>query len=381
MKVAHLTAHVSPRAGGLYFAVQQLVRHLARDTDVSVEVVGLSDRRGGGAPSWADLPLHLCRQSGPRRLGYASGLRPTLERLDADAVHAQGLWMYPSAVGRRWSRGAGRPHLVSPHGMLDPWALARSAWRKRLAGWLFENAHLHGAACLHALSTGEALAIRSHGLRNPVCIVPNGVELPELPASRDPGRNTRTLLFLGRLAPKKGLRELLHAWAAAGRAVSDWRLRIAGWDEGGHGDELRRLLDRLGPGPGVDLTGPAFDADKEAALREADAFVLPSFSEGLPMAVLEAWSHRLPVLMTDACNLPEGFDAGAAIRMAPEPASIALGLRRLVAMSDSERLAMGALGRALVERRFAWPTIARRMRDVYAWVLGGGPAPSCVITD
>ena len=63
--------------------------------------------------------------------------------------------------------------------------------------------------------------------------------------------------------------------------------------------------------------------------------MLPSFSEGMPIAVLEAWSYGLPVLMTEACNLPEGFAAGAALQIGPDRAGIGAGLRQLFAMSDA----------------------------------------------
>ena len=93
------------------------------------------------------------------------------------------------------------------------------------------------------------------------------------------------------------------------------------------------------------------------------------------MSVLEAWASQLPVLMTDQCNLPEGFACGGADRVEPTPASIAEGIRRLFSMSDDDRTTMGHKGRLLVESRFAWPTVAGRMQQVYHWILGGGDPP------
>ena len=128
--------------------------------------------------------------------------------------------------------------------------------------------------------------------------------------------------------------------------------------------------------------GPYYDAEKDAAFRHADAFVLPSHSEGLPMAVLEAWSYRLPVLMTPQCNIPEGFEANAALRMEPEPASIAEGLRQLAAHGCRRaRWQWGQRGRALVERRFTWPRVAEQMHHVYRWMVGEAEQPDCVVTD
>ncbi len=84
-------------------------------------------------------------------------------------------------------------------------------------------------------------------------------------------------------------------------------------------------------GRGVDATffaGPLFGAAKEAAYRHADAFVIPSTSEGMPTVVLEAWAYNLPVLMTPQCNLPDGFHQQAAIRIETNPESIEQGCAR-----------------------------------------------------
>jgi poly(glycerol-phosphate) alpha-glucosyltransferase len=130
--------------------------------------------------------------------------------------------------------------------------------------------------------------------------------------------------------------------------------------------------------PTVIFNGPAFGDAKDALLRRADAFILPSFSEGLPMAVLEAWAYGLPVLMTDQCNLPEGFANDAAIRIGTDAESIAEGMRSLLRSPTSDLRSLGRNGRLLVERQFTWPRVAAQMKEVYEWVLGGGTRPGCV---
>ncbi|WP_245937211.1 glycosyltransferase [Thioalbus denitrificans] len=194
---------------------------------------------------------------------------------------------------------------------------------------------------------------------------------------------SRVLLFLGRIHPKKGLANLLHAWAQELRASHgrSWHLVVAGWDQNGNQAELEGLVEGLGIGSTVHFVGPQFEKQKLASLLRADAFVLPSFSEGLPMAVLEAWAHRLPVLMTSQCNLPEGFAADAAVPMEPNVESIRQGLGTLFEMSSDELAEMGSRGCALVEDRFTWPAVAAQMCSVYAWVLGQGPRPDCVRLD
>ena len=124
--------------------------------------------------------------------------------------------------------------------------------------------------------------------------------------------------------------------------------------------------------------GPAFGEEKEAILRSADAFILPSFSEGLPMSVLEAWAYGLPVLMTPECNLPEGFACQAALEIRSgggsfqgSDFSFQQGLRTLLEMSDLERAAMGMRGRHLVEERFTWQKVAAQMKELYEDILSG----------
>src|SRR5580658_4163801 len=389
MKIGVLTASVSRQAGGVVASVRELCRSISAYGSVSI-FSGLDKHSEEDKQRWNPLSVITLPVSGPKSFGYMAGLTDALERSHLDLLHVHGLWMYPSVEGHRWAKAHRKPYVISPHGMLDSWALRNAQWKKRLASVLYEDANLKGAACLHALCDAELKAIRAYGLSNPVCVIPNGIDLPESqtgtkseaqPLSR---ANGRALLYLGRIHPKKGLTNLLHAWkmAAQGFGVpGPWVLVIAGWDQGGHETELKLLAARLGISSSVLFVGPQFDEAKRASYAHADAFVLPSFSEGLPMVVLEAWAHRLPVLMTHQCNLPEGFASRAAVQIKPEVGSIAAGLKTLFALPDHERLAMGARGQQLVEERFRWPHIAKQMLMVYRWVLGQGPKPGCVISE
>jgi glycosyltransferase involved in cell wall biosynthesis len=129
----------------------------------------------------------------------------------------------------------------------------------------------------------------------------------------------------------------------------------------------------------VFFVGPQYGLAKEIILRQADAFVLPSYCEGLPMAALEAWAYAKPVLMTPACNLAIGYDRNAAIRIDHDPMSIAEGLRRLLEMKSSELKRLGDNGHKIALQEFSWPSVAAKIKSVYTWLIGGGSAPDCVI--
>jgi poly(glycerol-phosphate) alpha-glucosyltransferase len=272
--------------------------------------------------------------------------------------------------------------------MLDPWAVRNSRWKKWLAHWLYEGAQMRGASCVRALNRAEEEAARLYGLNNPVCVIPNGIDLPTRPPGAPPPwsgkleEGRRVLLFLGRIHPKKGLEFLLRAWAALkteapGKAAA-WAAAVAGWDQGGHEAELQALARQLGLERDVLFLGPQFGEAKAACFAHADAFILPSHSEGMPMAVLEAWAYKLPVVMTLPCNLPRGFEAGAAIRVEPDAESVARGVAELMDMAKGERREMGLRGHRLVAEEFAWPRIAVQMEAVYTWLLGGGTPPDHV---
>lgn len=380
MQVVALSG-ISRSAGGLFYAVSSLYKEVeARGGSISVfgadEQFSTEDQA-----MWHPVPARQYKAYGP--LGSSPELRRLLAQSDADLIHQHGIWKDDQWAARQWQKKTGRPVVISPHGMLDPWARNNSAWKKQLVGRLFANDSLHRATCIHALCRSEAAAVRAYGLTNPIAVIPNGVDLPKKvrQANKNEQSGVKQLLFLGRIHPKKGIKELIIAWSKSDALQRGWKLLIAGWDDGEHEAALRRLSIDRGVENTVSFVGPQFGEAKEALLLSADAFILPSFSEGLPMSVLEAWSYGLPVVMTDYCNLPEGYDAGAAMRIEPNPESIAVGLERLARMPEAELQAMGGQGRKLVEQKFTWKKIAQDMSAVYEWCLSGKNPPECMVVE
>ena len=420
IRTANLTHSVSRNAGGLYESVRRLVQSLA-ETGMEVGVFGTEDEHtAADIGAWAPVKVQAFRAIGPHQFGYSPQFRRALEEFTPDLVHTHGLWAYSSVVTNHYRRRRGVPYVISAHGMLDPWAVNNSRWKKAIAHFFYEGVHLGEASCLRALCEPEARAIRQLGLKNPIAIIPNGIDLPEenqksgvrsqkseisAPISdlRSLASGRKVLLYLGRIHPKKGLVNLLKAWAAANRKSGEWILAIAGWDQGGHEAELKQLATELGivwkdarsqksevrsqtsdlhpltsGAASLLFLGPQFNEGKMACYQNCDAFVLPSVSEGLPMVILEAWAYGKPVVMTPECNLPEGFAAGAALRIGTDVASLQQGLEQLVRSSPADLAAMGANGRRLVQEKYAWPRLGREMAGLYEWLLGGGTKPECI---
>jgi poly(glycerol-phosphate) alpha-glucosyltransferase len=384
MELAVVASCISRSAGGLYLSVSQMAKAISL-LGVNCTVSGMRDKyTAEDLNQW--VPLNVCVYSrrGPGFFSVSRSMRKAILKSKPDIVHTHGIWLYPSLIDLTAKRQMKTPYVVSPRGMLDSWALQNSAWKKKLAGWVYENRHLSRADCIHALCESEYRSIRSYGLKNPVAIMPNGIDLPNLeeekkaipPWGPQVDKDKKVMLFLGRIHSKKGLSNLVKAWPKA--KPKDWILAIAGWDQGGHENQLKKLVAKLGLTEDVIFPGPVYDDLKQTCLQNVSAFILPSFSEGLPMSVLEAWSYNLPVIMTRQCNIPEGFEANAAIEIRPEPNSIVEGLKQFVELSSGEQNQIGRNGLKLVKEQFTWPKIASQMIGVYKWILGKGTKPECV---
>jgi glycosyltransferase involved in cell wall biosynthesis len=379
---------VSRAAGGIFEVERRLAQQLAMVENVEVEAFGTQDEfTQHDASAWEPVHVRTFPTYGPRAFGWSPPLRRAFDANSADVGHLHVLWMHTSLIMRGWSRHNAKPFLTTLHGMLDPWALRNSRWKKAVSTLVYERSCLHAAAGIQAFSHAELASARRFGLRNPVCIIPNGIDMPQPSTAPAPwevshDNHKKTLLFLGRLHPKKGLVNLLNAWkklrAASHPVLPEWRLVVAGWSQGGHESELKQLAADFGIECDVQFLGPLYGDAKAAAYSCADAVVLPSLSEGLPMAVLEAWSYRKPVLLTPQCNLPEGIAVGAAIEAAPEVDSLTQGLASIMEATETQREQMGQRGWELVNQKFTWSKVAAEMLAVYMWLVGGGAPPPCV---
>lgn len=391
MKIAFVSFAISRLGCGVFNTEVRLAQSLSVLPHASVEVLGIEDDfTESDRSAWAPVRSQAFPVIGPYSFGFSPSLLKALNGIQVDIAHVHCLWTFLSVATLNWSRRHRKPYIVSPHGMLDPWALNNSRWKKTLAALLYEKNHLRKAACLHALCDAEAEALRGYGLHNPICKVPIGIDVP-LPATDPPpchwpqtiSPSSKILLYFGRLHPKKGLVSLIHAWSLArqrgGKLAQEWVLAIAGRPQCGHREHLEQLTHDLDITESVRFLGEQTEAMKTSAYYHCDAFVLPSLSEGLPMVVLEAWAHGKPVIMTPHCNLPEGFARGAAFKILPNAQNISQALLRLFEMSLPERKTMGYNGKLLVEECFTWPKVASQFYAVYSWILGGGPRPDCIL--
>jgi glycosyltransferase involved in cell wall biosynthesis len=382
MSVAQVLPSTSRLAGGLFESVRHLSRHLAEQANVELSVIGLSDERTrDDLAAWAPVNVAICHVNGPQAFGYAPTLLKVLRQSAPDIVHLHGLWKYPAVAVNRWQDKSGAPYIVSPRGMIEPWALRQSSLRKQIAMLLFQRRNLQRATCVHATSQQEGNSIRQAGFANPIAVIPNGVEIPKesRPLTTDHGPQTGTALFLSRIHPKKGLLNLIQAWATL--RPSGWQLGIVGPDECNYRSEVEAAVQKHGLTNVIHFHDEALGEAKHKFYSESDLFILPSYSENFGLVIAEALAHAVPVITTRATPWSELQDrqCGWWIDVGVEP--LVTALKEATALSREQLREMGARGRKLVEEKYSWPQIAQQMLEVYEWALGRRAAPDYVQFD
>jgi glycosyltransferase involved in cell wall biosynthesis len=276
-------------------------------------------------------------------------------------LHDNGIWLYFNWQVCQAAAEVGIPYVISPRGMLEPWSLHQGRWKKKLAWKSYQHRLLANASLLHATSVMEAGGFRRAGLRAPITVQPNGVELP--PERAKGGEEKRTVVYLSRLHTKKGLDMLLQAWSEL--ALQGWKLNLVGGGELDYVEGLKRKARLLGLEESVVFSGEAKDAAKWDHLRQADFFVLPSFSENFGIVVAEALAAGLPVITTTGTPWTQLDQKSCGMCIPPEKEALKAAILHYAKMSSAERERQGSFGRAWVQADFSWGAAARGLRLEY----------------
>jgi glycosyltransferase involved in cell wall biosynthesis len=385
LRATHVTAGLDPVYGGLSYSVPRLCEALAA-AGAETTLLSVAEKESGQRAFYYK-GYHNCsfvwdyaRIPILRRLRISRALSSALHRaaLTADVIHNHGLWVMPNISAGSAAASVPMPLVVSPRGMLAPAALAFSRWKKRAFWALLQGPVIRDAACIHVTSEQEYQEIRAFGLANPVAIIPNGIDLPELACSQSaPPAIERVVLSLGRIHPKKGLARLVHAWSKVEARYPNWWLRIAGPPELGHDNELRALAVSLGL-TRISVEGPIYGGAKTSAYRCADVFVLPTLNENFGLTVAEALGAGTPVISTNGAPWSglEREGCGWWIEQGIEP--LAAALADAMALPREALKAMGGKGREWMARDFSWDCVGRSMLDVYLWLASRAEPPAAI---
>lgn len=376
MKILHLLGSATDEASGPTYSVQSL----AREQALQGCHTNLFSQNGKPlAKSFNFEHRTFPVMPGMQRFLHSPQMNAAMGSMRVDIVHNHAMWMAQGLYGLSMRRrGNARALVTSPRGSLAPYAMRHNRWRKSVM-WPLQHRVLAESDLLHATADHELEDIRRMGFRQPVALISNGVDLrAQLPAREERMFGAaRTLLYLGRIHPLKGLDELLDAWGRVSCGHPDWQLAIAGPTPVTGGYDLEDGIARHGL-ERVKVTGPLYGEDKARAYREAELYVLPSRGENFGITIAEALAQGTPVI---ACH-------GAPWRVLEERGAgwwIPQGARSLVQCLDvalakpaEELTQIGRRGLKLVTEEFAWPTLANKMMTAYSYALGQGDRPGWV---
>jgi len=331
-----------------------------------------AEKRAGGL----DAAIHDLRRA-VEKSGCNVKTNAALPPAGSDAVvHFHGLWQFAHTRLSRECVKRGLPSVVSPHGMLEPWAWKHKGWKKRPYFWLFERGHLSRVSALLATSEEEASHLRRFFPEQKIEVIPLGLTGDARPdyekarAALD-WREEWVLLYLSRIHPKKGLDLLLEALAELKAVIPpETRLVVVGGGEAGY---LRRLHDYCAKHrallPRIDWIGPVWGEERWKYFQGADLFCLPSHSENFGLAVLDACQVGTPVLTTNTTPWAASLGGGRGFITSPAVAGVREALERFFSTGRPGRAQRDALA-DWAWQQFHWDALARRYTQFYETLRG-----------
>ena len=301
---------------------------------------------------------------------------------DYDLVHTNAIFSYVTLPAYWSCKKEHIPYIVTPRGMLEPWALSYKAWKKKFYYSLLEKPALNRANAIHMLASTEAQRTESLQLKAPVTIIPNGIhrqdfdplvsaklfyqKFPEI-------KDKKLIIFLGRIDPKKGLDLLAKAFGRIHNQFSQAHLIIAGPDNIGFLQTAKNYFSEAGCLDKVTFTGLLTGELKFSALAAASIYVAPSYSEGFSISVLEGMASGLPCVMTTGCNFPEAAEVAHVVDINPEEIAVALG--KCLANSQEAKF-MGEKARQMIFEQYTWDSIAAKLIGIYRSIINQQPLSS-----
>jgi glycosyltransferase involved in cell wall biosynthesis len=350
MKVLHTVHGISRSSGGVSHAVIELIKTMSR----SVEKVQLYSSTSITDP-------FLIEAVNPYVYSDAQ-----LDLSSFNVIHDHGIWLpfnHKIASSSNRQRVA---RIVSPHGMLEKWAFQHKGIKKAIAWQLYQKKDISSATAIHCTSRMELETLRELNSSTPIALIPFGMDVPTYSVKKKQNKNY--ILFLSRIHEKKGLLSLVRAWSRIRN--EDWKIVIAGPNENGHLHEVQKLVNELSLNEFFEFPGEVYGPDKENLFRNADLFVLPTFSENFGFVIAEALSYGVPVITTKGAPWEELriHNCGWWIDIGVDPLESAL--QDAINRTKQSLEEMGKNGIKLITEKYSWSICAEKMLLLYDWANG-----------
>lgn len=359
LTILHYIPSIDHSSGGVGVYMQLLARDLGRQcrlhvlTHATLAQLELENCTLHYIPyKW--LPWNNCKRE----------FLTLLEQIHPDVFHTNSCWMPVSALSAIWAKEAGYKVVYTPHGMLEPWCMNRNRWKKIPAIGLFQRKGLQVCDLIHATSDLECQNLRKLDWNSNITIIPNSVRIDEIPM-KESWQRTKTILYLSRIHPKKGIPFLIEAVSLLKEQLKGYRVRVVGQGEPVYVEELETMSRLKGVDEIISIEPPVFGDAKWQLFAGADLFVLPTFSENFGIVVAESLASGTPVITTQGTPWKQLQSHGCGWWTAIGVDPLVQALTEFLNTSDQELQAMGCRGRALVEKEYGSEAIANRFVQMY----------------
>jgi glycosyltransferase involved in cell wall biosynthesis len=298
-------------------------------------------------------------------------------------LHGHGLWQMPVHQMAVQARRYQIPYLISPRGMLEPWSLKQSPLKKQIAMQWYQSGDLKNARVLHATAQMEAEQFRRLGFKNPIAIIPNGIDIEAYPLKGHVSvTDKKTLLFLSRLHPKKGIEVLIEAWSEVSANLrTNWQVDIVGNGDVAYINALKQQIANKGLGEQIHIHPPRYGADKVTAYQNAALFVLPTYSENFGIVVAEALATGTPVITTQGTPWQQLDAVGCGWCIPTGKEALVKAFEAALQLPESTLNDMGVKGHRWITSNYSMTAVAKNMHHVYQWMLGKASRPDFVYLD
>lgn len=313
-----------------------------------------------------------------------------------DLIQMQSMWAPIYHKVAKIARKHNIPYIITPRGMLEPWSLSQSKWKKKIAMLLYQMNDLQKASCIFTTAEMEAQHVRELGVNVPMSVIPNGIETDGYACKTSMDGVKKQILFLSRIHVKKGIELLIDAFNKIRDErldFKDWSVVIVGNGESDYIESLKLKVKSLELEDCIKILPPVFGDAKTKLYQESSLFCLPSYSENFGMVIAEAMSCGVPAITTngtpwqllngDCSTMGASLDmlgndkkTGWCIDLSVD--NLAKALREAMSMSAEDLYQMGQRGSKLVNENFNYRSVAKKTKILYEWITNGGETPSFV---
>lgn len=391
MRILHIIENIDNSYGGPAKSVPFLIKYLNK-IDIKNQIISiqLQDIEKNDICQENNIEIITNKYNGLKFLKYSKYFcQSVIDNITEETIlHTQSLWNYPPYCAYKISKKYNLPLIMSIRGNLYDWNLNKSKWKKDLSLSLFQMKMFQEASCLHATEENELIAIRKLGIKTPVALISNAIETDEFDnlLSREEAIKSlnlnvckRYILFMSRIDSKKGLEYLIDSYIKLADKFNEWELLIAGpiynnkyFDKINHDINKAKLTSK------IHYFGMVNGQKRLDLFAASELFVLPAHTENFGMVIGEAMAAKLPVITTTGTPWKVLNDKSAGWWVQLNNKNIYDSLLEAMSKNSHELSAIGEKGHDIIKSDFTWDEVAKKMKQVYSWILGKTEKPCFV---